>query len=91
MLPLPQHPLVCLLNFLTLSNGSFLLGVASCHIGGTTLHQFAGIGTGEVSLKRCIELASRPASATIWRKCKHLIIDEISMIDGDYFEVQLLF
>lgn len=61
-------------------------GVAACLIGGTTLHSFAGIGSGEASLQRCYEMASRPASAQIWRKCKRLIIDEISMVDGDYFE-----
>ncbi|XP_004530338.1 ATP-dependent DNA helicase PIF1 [Ceratitis capitata] len=61
-------------------------GVAACLIGGTTLHAFAGIGGGDYGLQRCIELASRPASAQIWRKCKRLIIDEISMVDGQYFE-----
>ncbi|XP_067625032.1 ATP-dependent DNA helicase PIF1 [Eurosta solidaginis] len=61
-------------------------GVAACLIGGTTLHAFAGIGSGDYGLQRCIELASRPASAQIWRKCKRLIIDEISMVDGQYFE-----
>ncbi|XP_044252471.1 ATP-dependent DNA helicase PIF1 [Tribolium madens] len=61
-------------------------GVAACHIGGITLHQFAGIGTGEATLERSIELASRPGTYTIWRRCKHLIIDEISMVDGAYFE-----
>lgn len=55
--------------------------------GGTTLHAFAGIGGGDYGLTRCIELASRAASAQIWRKCKRLIIDEISMVDGQYFEV----
>lgn len=61
-------------------------GVAACLIGGTTLHSFAGIGSGEAGLQRCYELASRAASSQIWRKCKRLIIDEISMVDGDYFE-----
>ncbi|XP_054083630.1 ATP-dependent DNA helicase PIF1 isoform X2 [Zeugodacus cucurbitae] len=61
-------------------------GVAACLIGGTTLHAFAGIGGGDYGLARCIELASRPASAQIWRKCKRLVIDEISMVDGQYFE-----
>lgn len=59
-------------------------GVAACHIGGTTLHQFAGIGTGESSLENCIKLAQK--SSINWRKCKHLIIDEISMVEGQYFE-----
>ncbi|CAG5074039.1 Similar to Pif1: ATP-dependent DNA helicase PIF1 (Mus musculus), partial [Cotesia congregata] len=55
-------------------------GVAACHIGGITLHQFAGIGLGTGTLERCYQLASRPSSASVWRKTKHLIIDEISML-----------
>ena len=46
-----------------------------------------GIGGGNVTLQKGIELASRPYVAQNWRRCKYLIIDEISMIDGDYFEV----
>ncbi|XP_064540934.1 ATP-dependent DNA helicase PIF1 [Drosophila montana] len=61
-------------------------GVAACLIGGTTLHAFAGIGGGDATAQRCLELASRPAAAQTWRKCKRLIIDEISMVDGQYFE-----
>ncbi|XP_061399651.1 ATP-dependent DNA helicase PIF1 [Musca vetustissima] len=61
-------------------------GVAACLIGGVTLHAFAGIGGGDATLQRCYELASRPASAQAWRKCKRLIIDEISMVDGQYFD-----
>ncbi|KAJ8973172.1 hypothetical protein NQ317_007148 [Molorchus minor] len=61
-------------------------GVAACHIGGTTLHKFAGIGSDDTTLERSIELASKSATASIWRKCRHLIIDEISMVEGDYFE-----
>lgn len=55
--------------------------------GGVTLHSFAGIGGGEATLKRCYEMASRTVVAQTWRKCKRLIIDEISMVDGEYFEV----
>lgn len=61
-------------------------GVAACHIGGITLHQFAGIGGGDATLERSVELASKTPTVTIWRRCKHLIIDEISMVDGNYFE-----
>ncbi|XP_017856975.1 PREDICTED: ATP-dependent DNA helicase PIF1 [Drosophila arizonae] len=61
-------------------------GVAACLIGGTTLHAFAGIAGGDGTLQRCIELASRSAAAQTWRKCKRLIIDEISMVDGQYFD-----
>lgn len=60
--------------------------MAACHIGGITLHQFAGIGGGDATLERSVELASKPPTVTIWRRCKHLIIDEISMVDGNYFE-----
>ncbi|XP_046969470.1 ATP-dependent DNA helicase PIF1 [Vanessa cardui] len=62
-------------------------GVAACHIGGTTLHAFAGIGDGSGSLEKLCEKAIKlPLVAQKWRKCKHLIIDEISMVDGMYFE-----
>lgn len=53
--------------------------------GGVTLHSFAGIGAGDFGLKRCFELAERVGIN--WRKCKRLIIDEISMVDGVFFEV----
>lgn len=51
-----------------------------------TLHSFAGIGSGDAVLQRCYEMASRPVTGQTWRKCKRLIIDEISMVDGKYFE-----
>lgn len=65
-------------------------GVAACLIGGVTLHSFAGIGAGDHSLKRSIEMARRPAIAQAYRRCKTLIIDEISMVDADFFDVSLL-
>ncbi|KAL3870105.1 hypothetical protein ACJMK2_042718 [Sinanodonta woodiana] len=61
-------------------------GIAACHIGGTTLHSFAGIGSGRAPLEQCIELASRPQVTQQWKRCHHLIIDEISMVDGDFFD-----
>lgn len=61
-------------------------GVAACHIGGITLHQFAGIGLGTATLEKCFQLASRPSVTSVWRKTKHLVIDEISMVDGDFFD-----
>ncbi|XP_078032506.1 pif1 DNA helicase [Augochlora pura] len=60
-------------------------GVAACHIGGITLHQFAGIGLGTGNLDRCYQMATRNCMS-IWRKTKHLIIDEISMVDAAYFD-----
>ncbi|XP_074688392.1 ATP-dependent DNA helicase PIF1 [Strix aluco] len=61
-------------------------GVAACHIGGTTLHAFAGIGSGKASLEQCIQLAERPGVRQHWLACQHLIIDEISMVDGKFFD-----
>ncbi|XP_075013152.1 ATP-dependent DNA helicase PIF1 [Calonectris borealis] len=61
-------------------------GVAACHIGGTTLHAFAGIGSGNAPLEQCIQLAERPGVRQHWLACQHLIIDEISMVDGKFFD-----
>ncbi|NWZ20272.1 PIF1 helicase, partial [Asarcornis scutulata] len=61
-------------------------GVAACHIGGTTLHAFAGIGSGKAPLEQCIQLAERPGVRQHWLACQHLIIDEISMVDGNFFD-----
>ncbi|XP_062387272.1 ATP-dependent DNA helicase PIF1 [Sardina pilchardus] len=61
-------------------------GVAACHIGGTTLHNFAGIGSGSGSLESCLELAQRPGVVQNWLSCRHLIIDEISMVDAHLFD-----
>ncbi|KAM6918859.1 ATP-dependent DNA helicase PIF1 [Xenentodon cancila] len=61
-------------------------GVAACHIGGTTLHSFAGIGLGSAPLDQCIELAQRPGVLQHWTTCRHLIIDEISMVEAHFFD-----
>ena len=61
-------------------------GAAASLIGGTTLHAFAGIGTGNGTLEHCISLASRESHAAVWRRCCCLIIDEISMVDAEFFD-----
>ncbi|XP_072768974.1 ATP-dependent DNA helicase PIF1 isoform X1 [Nerophis lumbriciformis] len=61
-------------------------GVAACHIGGTTLHNFAGIGSGSSPLEQCIELAQRPGVLQHWTSCRHLVIDEVSMVDATFFD-----
>ena len=45
-----------------------------------------GIGSGSAPLAQCVDLASRPGRAQQWRCCKHLIIDEISMVESTYFD-----
>ena len=61
-------------------------GAAACLIGGTTLHSFAGIGSGSSSLERCISMASRDPHSSVWRKCRCLVVDEISMVDADLLD-----
>ncbi|XP_035027230.2 ATP-dependent DNA helicase PIF1 [Hippoglossus stenolepis] len=61
-------------------------GVAACHIGGTTLHSFAGMGSGSAPLEQCIELAQRPGVLQHWTTCRHLIIDEVSMVEAQFFD-----
>ena len=61
-------------------------GVAAFQIGGTTLHSFAGIGSGAAVISTCVQLAQRKTVSAQWRKCKHLIIDEVSMVEGNYFK-----
>ncbi|TPX59716.1 hypothetical protein PhCBS80983_g02276 [Powellomyces hirtus] len=62
-------------------------GIAACNINGTTLHSFAGCGIGN---DNAITLARRvmgnKRSLMRWRKCKVLIVDEISMVEGDFFD-----
>lgn len=61
-------------------------GAAACLIGGTTLHAFAGMGTGSGTLEKCTSLALRDPYASTWRKCRCLVIDEISMVDAEFFD-----
>ncbi|KAI1282083.1 ATP-dependent DNA helicase PIF1 [Halotydeus destructor] len=62
-------------------------GIAASHINGMTLHTFAGIGHGKGSLAECISaISGNERKLTAWKKVKTLIIDEISMVDGDFFD-----
>ncbi|XP_015666789.1 ATP-dependent DNA helicase PIF1 [Protobothrops mucrosquamatus] len=70
-------------------NGTYVTastGVAACQIGGITLHAFAGIGSGKAPLHQCLELAQRPGVRQQWLNCRCLIIDEISMVEGEFFD-----
>ncbi|WKX94328.1 hypothetical protein Q1695_011521 [Nippostrongylus brasiliensis] len=61
-------------------------GVAACQLGGVTLHSFAGIGVGRGSAEECLTLAlSKENVVKQWKMCSHLVIDEISMVDADFF------
>ncbi|KAL2024688.1 hypothetical protein VTK56DRAFT_6889 [Thermocarpiscus australiensis] len=62
-------------------------GLAACNIGGMTLHSFAGIGLGKEDVNVLIKKIRRnPKAKNRWLKTKTLIIDEISMVDGELFD-----
>ncbi|KKA29313.1 hypothetical protein TD95_002384 [Thielaviopsis punctulata] len=62
-------------------------GLAACNIGGVTLHSFSGIGLGKDDADALVKKVRRnPKAKSRWIKTKCLVIDEISMVDGDLFD-----
>lgn len=62
-------------------------GLAACNIGGVTLHSFAGIGLGKEDVPTLVKKIRKNAKArNRWIRTKILVIDEISMVDGDLFD-----
>lgn len=62
-------------------------GLASCNIGGVTLHSFGGIGLGKEDVPTLIKKIKKNNKAKLrWTRTKVLVIDEISMVDGDLFD-----
>ncbi|OAT13046.1 mitochondrial DNA helicase [Blastomyces gilchristii SLH14081] len=62
-------------------------GLAACNIEGVTLHSFAGIGLGKEPVADLVKKVKRnQKNRTRWLRTKVLIIDEISMVDGDLFD-----
>lgn len=62
-------------------------GLAACNIGGVTLHSFGGIGLGKEDVPALVKKIKRNQKAkNRWIRTKILIIDEISMVDGDLFD-----
>ncbi|CBY19601.1 unnamed protein product [Oikopleura dioica] len=63
-------------------------GCAAAPLQGQTLHAFAGIGVGQRTLENCIALVKSKKSLTrSWKKVRTIIIDEISMITADFFDL----
>jgi len=64
-------------------------GVAACNIGGITLHSFSGIGLGTKSVEELTyQILAKNYKVEVkkrWQSCQVLVIDEISMIDGEIF------
>ena len=62
-------------------------GLAACNIGGMTLHSFAGIGLGKDDAQTLVKKIRRNGKAkNRWIRTRVLIVDEISMVDGDLFD-----
>eukprot|EP00960_Hanusia_phi_P033480 750480-Hanusia_phi.AAC.1 len=62
-------------------------GIAATHIGGSSLHSFAGIGIGEGSLPELLKRVNSNRNARRrWHETKCLIVDEISMLDAELFD-----
>lgn len=62
-------------------------GLAACNVSGVTLHSFAGIGLGKEEVPELVKKIKRNQKAKgRWLRTKILIIDEISMVDGDLFD-----
>lgn len=62
-------------------------GMAACAIGGTTIHSFAGVGIALESPDLLVSKVRKNKKAVSrWTRTRVLIIDEISMVDGDLFD-----
>jgi ATP-dependent DNA helicase PIF1 len=62
-------------------------GIAAVNISGTTLHSFSGIGLGKDSQEKLAkDISDNKMKREKWQNAKVLIIDEISMIDGNLFD-----
>jgi len=65
--------------FVTASTGN-----AACHIGGTTVHHFAGMPP-DVPRETQLKVASKVRRKE-WARAKALVIDEVSMLPGDFLD-----
>ncbi|EEP80101.1 DNA repair and recombination protein pif1 [Uncinocarpus reesii 1704] len=59
-------------------------GLAACNIEGVTLHSFAGVGLGKEDATGLVKRNQKARNR--WLRTKVLVIDEISMVDGEFFD-----
>uniref|UniRef100_A0A6B2L0S6 ATP-dependent DNA helicase n=1 Tax=Arcella intermedia TaxID=1963864 RepID=A0A6B2L0S6_9EUKA len=60
-------------------------GIAAEHIGGTTLHTFSGVGVPNLRTDFA-KIQHDKKTLERWRELDVLIIDEISMVSGEFFD-----
>lgn len=61
-------------------------GIAAANIGGQTVHSFAGIGLGWGSVQRLVQqIQDNPQASKRWQQTQILVVDEVSMLDGQLF------
>lgn len=62
-------------------------GIAASHINGSTFHSVNKLGLGKEDLKILSAQMKRNRKVSkMWRECRCVIIEEISMLDPDYFD-----
>jgi ATP-dependent DNA helicase PIF1 len=62
-------------------------GLAACNVGGVTLHSFAGIGLGKEPVGDLVKkIKKNPKAKQRWLRTKVLVVDEVSMVDGELFD-----
>ncbi|KAG7842417.1 hypothetical protein KL942_001155 [Ogataea angusta] len=62
-------------------------GLAATNIEGTTINRFSGIGLGSGPVNKLVSMIkSRRSIVERWKGTKVLIIDELSMIDSNFFD-----
>jgi ATP-dependent DNA helicase PIF1 len=66
-----------------MSHSQAYLGIAAVHIGGMTIHSFAGVGKGEDGVEHYKKRLSKRAKKH-WKDCQTLVIDEVSMVSCFY-------
>lgn len=61
-----------------------MTGQAAGNVDGTTLHSFAGIGLGDGDVEQVLaNVRKYKSNVARWRKCKTLVIDEVSMLNEE--------
>ncbi|GMM28520.1 DNA helicase [Martiniozyma asiatica (nom. inval.)] len=61
-------------------------GLAAANIGGETIHRLMGIGLGQEGLSDlALKIKKNQRKHLTWKKLQVLIIDEVSMVDGELF------